>query len=126
MRTARLKGVSASEVARAFDTHHVFPYGPQTYLIACNGKQFTSKFFLDLCRILTVHNGFTTTYHPQTKGQIGQLNWTVLSAQRTAIGSLLVIGTFIRLQSGLGTTRSRSSRPCLCHFNWFYPNLQDP
>ena len=86
VRTVPLKGISASEVARAFVTHWVFSYGPPADLIADNGRQFTSRFFLDVCRILNVHNAFTTTYHPQTNGQVERFNRTILSALRTYIG----------------------------------------
>ena len=54
-------------------------------LLADNGKQFTSKFFLDVCRILKVHNSFTTTYHPQTNGQVERFNRTILSALRAYV-----------------------------------------
>ena len=86
VRTVPLKGISASEVARAFVTHWVFSYGPPADLIADNGRQFTSRFFLDVCRILNVHNAFTTTYYPQTNGQVERFNRTILSALRTYIG----------------------------------------
>ena len=46
VKTAPLKNIFASLMARAFDTHWVLNFGPPTYLISDNGKQFTSKFFL--------------------------------------------------------------------------------
>jgi len=63
----------------------VFTYGPPAELIADNGRQFTSRFFQDVCKILTIHNSFTTTYHPQTNGQVERFNRTILSALRTYI-----------------------------------------
>ena len=82
VKTVPLKNISASSVARAFVTHWVFKFGPPTDLISDNGNQFTSKFFLDVCRILKVHNSFTTTYHPQTNGQVEIFNRTIVSAIR--------------------------------------------
>ena len=86
VKTVPLKNISASSVARAFVTHWVFNFGPPTDLISDNGKQFTSKFFLDVCRILKVHNAFTTTYHPQTNGQVERFNRTIVSTLRAYIG----------------------------------------
>ena len=80
VRTVPLKGVSAAEVARQFVTHWVFAYGPPTDLIDDDGRQFTSRFFQDVCRILSIHNAFNTTYHPQTNGQVERFNRTILSS----------------------------------------------
>ena len=84
-KTVPMKGVSAGEVAKHFVDNWVFNYGPPTDLLADNGKQFTSKFFLDVCRILNIHNSFTTTYHPQTNGQVERFNRTILAALRAYI-----------------------------------------
>ena len=78
-----LKGVSAAEVAKAFVEHWVFNFGPPSELISDNGRQFTSRFFMDVCRILTIHNAFTTTYHPQTNAQAERFNRTILAAIRS-------------------------------------------
>ena len=85
VRTVPLKGISAFAVAQAFVTHWVFNYEPPVDLIADNGRQFTSKFFQDVCHTLNVHNAFTTTYHPQTNGQVERFNRTILSALRAYI-----------------------------------------
>lgn len=49
-------------------------YDPPIDLIAENGRHFTSKFFLEVCPILNIHNTFTMTYQAQTKGQMEQFN----------------------------------------------------
>jgi len=41
---------------------------------------------MDVCRILNIHNAFTTTYHPQTNGQVERFNRTIVSAIRAYIG----------------------------------------
>lgn len=68
--TISLKGVSAAEIAKQFVNEWVFSYGPPTDLIADNGRQFTLRFFQDVCKIQNVHNSFATNYYPQTNGQV--------------------------------------------------------
>ena len=70
VRTIPLKTVSSVEVAKAFVDNWVFTYGPPEDLISDNGKQFTSWFFLDVCRILNVHNSFIKTYRTQSNGKV--------------------------------------------------------
>ena len=80
-----MKGISASEVARCFTNAWVFNYGPPTELVSDNGGCFTSKFFIDICRIMSIKNNFTTTYHPQANGQVERYNRTILAALRTYV-----------------------------------------
>lgn len=58
--TVPIKSVSTGEVEKHFVDHWLFIYEPPTYLIADNGKQFKSKFFLDVRHILSIQNTFTT------------------------------------------------------------------
>ena len=81
-RTVPLPRVTASVVARAFATHWLFTYGPPALLLSDNGKQFVSRLFVNLCRIVGTENAFTTTYHPQTNGQVERFNRTILNALR--------------------------------------------
>lgn len=83
--TVPIKSVSAGEIAKHSVDNWVFNYCPPTDLIGKNIKQFTFKFFFDVCRILKVHNSFTTTYHPQIKGQVERFNGTILAALRAYI-----------------------------------------
>ncbi|MEM6905061.1 MAG: hypothetical protein AAF568_04140, partial [Pseudomonadota bacterium] len=71
---------SAQEIAIAFVHEWVFNYGPPDTLLADNGKCFASKFFQSVCQILNVKNQFTTTYHPQTNGQVERFNRTLKAA----------------------------------------------
>ena len=75
-----MKTASAAEVAPAFTHEWVFNYGPPQNLLADNGKCFTSKFFQSVCKILNLDNQFTTTYHPQTNGQVERYNRTLKAA----------------------------------------------
>ena len=52
VRTVPLKRITAAIVARAFTKHWVLVYGLPSTVLADNGKQFVSRFFVDVCRIL--------------------------------------------------------------------------
>ena len=82
VRTVPLTSISSAKVAAAFIKHWIFVYGPPVSVLSDNGKQFTARFFIDVCRILGIKNVFTTTYHPQANGQVERFNRTILSALR--------------------------------------------
>ena len=82
VRTVPLKKVTASEVAKAFIHHWVFPDGAPVWLLSDNGKQVIAKLIRETCRMLGVKNLYTTTYHPQTNGQVERLNRTILASLR--------------------------------------------
>ena len=84
-KTRLMKGISNAEVARCFVNEWIFNYGRPTKFISDNGGCFKSKFFLDVCRILSIKNNFTTTYHLQTNGQVERYNRTILAALRTYV-----------------------------------------
>ena len=85
-KTVPMKGLSASEVAKHFVNEWVFNYGAPKELLSDNGGCFTAKFFQDVCRILNVHNLYTTTYHAQTNGQVERYNRTIKAAIRSYLG----------------------------------------
>ena len=74
-----LRKINALNVAIAFVEHWVFKYGPPRTLISDNGRQFASKFFLRVCGYVGLSNIFTSTYHPQTNGQVERYNRTILA-----------------------------------------------
>ena len=82
VRTIPLSSISSNKVTLAFLKHWVFVYGPSVSVLLDNGKQFTARLFVDTCRVLGIKNVFTTTYHPQTNGQVERFNRTILSALR--------------------------------------------
>ena len=82
VRTVPLKKVAASEVAKAFVHHWVFPYDASIWLLSDNGKQFIEKHFRETCRMLGVKNLYTTTYDPQINGQVERFNRTILASLR--------------------------------------------
>ena len=77
-----LKRITAYDVAVAFVEHWVFKYGAPATLLSDNGSQFVAHFFRRVCNILQVHNVFTTTYHPQTNGQVERFNRTLAAMLR--------------------------------------------
>ena len=82
VRTVALKRITAAEIAKAFVHHWVFVYGTPVSVLADNGKQFVSRLFQEICRILGIKNVFTTTYNPQTNGQVERFNRTMLAVLR--------------------------------------------
>ena len=86
VRTVPLKNIAAAHIAQAFVHHWVFVYGPPLKLLSDNGKQFTARFFQNICRILGIQNVFTTTYHPQANGQVGRFNRTLTSELLKYVG----------------------------------------
>ena len=77
-----LKRITAYDVAFAFVEHWVFKYGAPATLLSDNGSQFVAHFFRRVCNILQAHNIFTTTYHPQTNGQVERFNRTLAAMFR--------------------------------------------
>ena len=66
----------------AFAEHWVFKYGAPKTLLSDNGPQFVAHFFQRVCNILHVTNNFTTTYHPQTNGQVEIFNRSLTAMLR--------------------------------------------
>lgn len=77
IRTIPMNTDCAEEVARHLTNEWVLYYVPPVDLISYNGSCFRSKYFWN---ILNVWNIFTTTYHPQTNGQIERYNTIILTA----------------------------------------------
>ena len=73
-----LRNVNAYSTAVAFWEAGIFKCGPPRTLLSDNGKQFASRFFLSVCRLLSVTNAFISTYHPPGNGQIERYNRTIL------------------------------------------------
>ena len=96
-----LKRITAYDVAVAFVEKLVFKYGAPATLLFNNGSQFVAHFFRRVCNILQVHNIFTTTYHPQTNGQVERFNRTfaaMLRRRQPRSVVLVCAGTVLRVQ----------------------------
>lgn len=84
-KTVPMKGIYAAKVAKQFVNSWVFNYRPPEDLIADNGGCSTSKYFQNVCRIISIMTIFTTTYHPQTNGHVEIYNRAVLAALQTNV-----------------------------------------
>ena len=80
-----LKRITAYDVALAFVEHWVFKYDAPATLLSDNGSQFVAHFFRRMCNILQVHNIFSTTYHPQTNGQVERFNRILAAMLRCSV-----------------------------------------
>ena len=81
-RVRALRSITAENLARTFAEDWVFVYGPPTTLLTDNGPQLTAKLFQETCRTLGVKNIYTSTYHPQTNGQVERLKRTLVEMLR--------------------------------------------
>ena len=77
-----LKRIKADDCALKFVNEWVFKYGPPKDLVSDNGSQFVSLLFQEVCRLLSIHNSFTATYHPQTNGQTERFNRSLTAMLR--------------------------------------------
>jgi transposase InsO family protein len=59
-----ITSMTAEECARAYVTHVIARYGASAKLLSDQGRNFTSAFFRETCKILGVKQLFTTAYHP--------------------------------------------------------------
>ena len=80
-----LRRINAYTIAAAFVEAWVFKYGPPKTLISDNGKQFGAKCVQAVCSLLGIMNIFTSTYHPQTNGQVERYNRTILAMLRNYV-----------------------------------------
>jgi len=69
-RVVALPREDAETVASAFCDTWVASYGPPDNLLTDNGPQLTSTLFQGVCRLMEITNLYSTTYHPQTQGQV--------------------------------------------------------
>lgn len=84
-RAVPLGDTKAETVSAAFLDFWVAAYGPPATVLSDNGPQFRSRFFQGVCSFLGVKNQYSTTYHPQTNGQVERYNRTILGQLRKYI-----------------------------------------
>lgn len=102
-----MKGMFEGEVTRVFIHDWVLKYDTQTELLFGSSLQFTSKFFQDVCHILNTSNAFTTTYNPQTEGQVERINRKMRSQKDRTSRITTMIGI-----STIPTSRTRATLNC--------------
>ena len=72
-----IKHMTAEECARAYATHIIARHGSGSKLISDQGRNFTSVFFRETCKILGIRQIFTTAYHPQANGKLERFHKTL-------------------------------------------------
>lgn len=63
----------------------VFNYGVPDEIEVDNVGFFKSKFFIDVCKIMSIENNFTSTCHPKSNGQVKRYHHTILAELRTYV-----------------------------------------
>jgi len=84
-RAIPLQRIDAETIAAAFLDNWVAAYGPPATVLSDNGPQFRSTFFQGVCLLLGISNIYSTTYHPQTNGQVERYNRTIMGQLRTYV-----------------------------------------
>jgi Integrase core domain len=80
IRVIPLPSITAERVAFAFFNNWICCYGKPLIFLSDKGSQFVSRFFQAVCATLDVRQLLTSTYHPQTNGQVERFNRTILSS----------------------------------------------
>ena len=62
--------ITAETCARAYATQIIARHGSGSVLVTDQGRQFTSVFFKETCRILGIKKLFSSPLHPQSNGMI--------------------------------------------------------
>ena len=77
---------SAEETARAAVDGFFARFGTPFQIFSDQGRNFESKLFTELCRVLEIHKARTTPYRPSSNGQVERYNRTLMDAVRCFIG----------------------------------------
>ena len=84
-RVVPIPNQDAETVVSAFLDTWVASYGPPDTLLTDNGPQLTSVHFRGVVGMLGIRHITSTTYHPQTQGQVERYNRTIVAQLRTYI-----------------------------------------
>jgi len=66
--------IDAEDLARVFLSQVFVKHGTPTNIVSDQGKHFISRFWQSLCQLLDIKANLSTTYHPETDGQIERVN----------------------------------------------------
>ena len=84
-RAIPLREANEETIAAAFLDYWVAAYGPPNTVLTDNGPQFRAAYFQGVFSFLGVHNRYSTTYHPQTSGQVERYNGTIVGQLRAYV-----------------------------------------
>ena len=81
-----VKTQTAEEVARAIVDNFITKFGCPIEIFTDQGKCFESHLFAALCEVLNITKTRTTSYHPQSNGQVERFNSVILAMIRCTLG----------------------------------------
>ena len=79
-----IPNMEATTVANVLTNEMFFRFSPPERIHSDQGRQFESKLFKEVCRILEIKKCCTSPYHPQCDGLVEHYNHTLLDMLATA------------------------------------------
>ncbi len=77
-----LPNQTAEVTARAIADNFFARFGVPFQIFSDQGRNFESKLFTELCKVLEIHKARTTPYRPSSNGQVERYNRTLMNAVR--------------------------------------------
>ena len=74
-----LPDMEAETIARTIMEHVVVRFGVPAVIHSDQGRQYESKLFTEMCKLLGITKTRTTPYHPKSDGMVERFNRTLLS-----------------------------------------------
>jgi hypothetical protein len=71
------KDINSPELAQMFFKHVICKHGVPDNIVTDRGKEFTSRFWKQVCSHLSINHRLSTTFHPMTDGQMERQNHTM-------------------------------------------------
>ena len=110
--------IDTTNTAKLYATYILPHYGLPTRIISNCDPCFTSTFTQELCRVLSINQNISTTYHPQTDGQSERTNqrleqylWIFINYHQDNWASLLPLAQYA---STPGQTPPQGNLPLKC------------
>ena len=73
----KLKGLTAVRFAHIFRRTIDSEFGTPLFITSDRDPRFTSTFWTEVCKILRIERRMSTSFHPQTNGQVEHVNQTL-------------------------------------------------
>ncbi|XP_057981194.1 uncharacterized protein LOC131166629 [Malania oleifera] len=80
--------ITERNITRFVWTSLVCRYGIPSAIVTDHGKQFDNDRFKKFCSDLSIKLLFASVVHPQSNGQVENMNWTILHGLRTRLESM--------------------------------------
>ncbi|XP_022111688.1 uncharacterized protein LOC110990915, partial [Acanthaster planci] len=81
-----LPSQTAEVTAQAAVSSFFSRFGYPLQIVTDQGRNFESKLFSNLCKVLQIHKAKTTPYRPSANGQVERYNRTLMDAVRCYVG----------------------------------------